>query len=113
MNSYLVLIHNGSLRDHLETDEKKKFDHYKNWGRYLSQFSEDERFISGSAIGKNVHILTKKEEVNIDERTSLLEGYMILQAKNMEELKLLLKGIPGLEHEYSEVNIYPLDPKPV
>ena len=109
MKSYLILMF-GKGVDRASINENSKFDQYRKWGQYLSQFGEDDKFISGSPLNKQVHTISKcsSEELN---KNPVLEGYMIIESENLEEVESRLCGNPILDTTGAFIQVYEMNPQ--
>lgn len=107
MKQYLILIYASDAGRQGQTDEEK-FETYKAWGAYLSRFSRDDDFVSGSPIGSRLGTLSSGERVYGQSNQSL-KSYMLLRAKSMETISARLADMPILAQEGTKVQIHELD----
>ena len=108
MKSYLILMKNKS-KDKVQS-KSERFDYYKTWGKYLSQFSED-KLIGGGPLKDEAFSLIAKTEgfIEMQDGESSLDGYIIVKASSIEELKNDLMVCPIFENEYSRMSIHEVD----
>lgn len=87
MNDYIFFMHN-------DAQENAEPNSNAAWETYFAMLSASGQFSGGSSIGSGVCI---SKSGAVKEITSHLNGYIRVQAENLEQAKKLLVGNPVLE----------------
>lgn len=106
MKTFLILMFGRRINSGI-TCEEEKFEHYKIWGTYLSQFSDSPYFVSGSPLNREGYTISKSKTQQFQSLT--LQGYMILKAKDIHGLEAMLIDCPILETEGAVLQVHEMD----
>ena len=91
--------------------KEEKFEYYELWGKHLSILIDDDKFINGSPLNKTGYSLSKENLCELGQENSILEGFMIIKADNVQELESKLKKNPVLETTNAAIHKHKFDPR--
>ena len=95
MKDYLFLFRGGNTNG-LSPEESQK--HMQKWYDWIKKLSDEGKFKAGEPLGSEGKVVTGNKKVVTDgpfaESKEIVGGYLIVQAKDLNEATEIAKGCP-------------------